>query len=501
MSTPSWSIESWCASQPESDWHDLPPSTQVFLGLLNLSATHPFCDPLTAPVPYALEGVPPQGPLLHYDHLETWHDVWATAIAMSLPPLAAMAELWLRLLASLIAPVGIAHLLYSEMKMQQQQSQSSSSNESNRTTKQQQQQPARNYSSYSPIICILTVAASAVLLTDTLYILEFGPRYGGALLAMAVLLSYNITCRRFPMPKTALAITGLLVLTAHLIYDGRTGTFSFGDARDHVVTVDEGLYYDPHNPLARRIAQPHHWSPASRTYSAATGATPWMPTGDSRTGLPFLLSKVGPPDWQRVWLPLADGEVVALDIAFPVRQQGHSTTQPIYLVLHGLNGGSKEQYVRDFAKRRIQEGSTVAVMVARGLMEYVMFVFEKDREKVTETKIYSSTIIFNSFDHCLSSFSCVSQFAGARHGTLPRGPLGRRTPSGASSPEGHRGGAAPRWSRYVPFLLARMLIACRSQQIGGVRSSCIHACISCIHTSNFISSLTCNRLSTAYCTV
>jgi predicted alpha/beta-fold hydrolase len=39
------------------------------------------------------------------------------------------------------------------------------------------------------------------------------------------------------------------------------------------------------------------------------------------------------------------------------------------LVLHGLNGGSHEEFVKDFVNLRTAEGSTVAVMVARGLQD------------------------------------------------------------------------------------------------------------------------------------
>lgn len=66
-------------------------------------------------------------------------------------------------------------------------------------------------------------------------------------------------------------------------------------------------------------------------------------------------------------MPVADGEVVALDLLFP--ESGHNSSQPVYLILHGLNGGSQEEYVKDFAMRAIDEGSSVAVMVARGLMD------------------------------------------------------------------------------------------------------------------------------------
>jgi predicted alpha/beta-fold hydrolase len=83
--------------------------------------------------------------------------------------------------------------------------------------------------------------------------------------------------------------------------------------------------------------------------------------------MPCLLNHVPSPAWTRVWLPLDDGEVVALDLAFP--DTGHDTSKPVFLVLHGLNGGSQEEYVKDFAQHCMVEGSTVAVMVSRGLMD------------------------------------------------------------------------------------------------------------------------------------
>ena len=41
---------------------------------------------------------------------------------------------------------------------------------------------------------------------------------------------------------------------------------------------------------------------------------------------------------------------------------------PVILVLHGLNGGSDEPYVRDLAQAAMQSGSVCACLVARGLM-------------------------------------------------------------------------------------------------------------------------------------
>ena len=48
------------------------------------------------------------------------------------------------------------------------------------------------------------------------------------------------------------------------------------------------------------------------------GATPYLLTGDSLTGIPFLVN-IGPKqDYHRVWAEIPDeDEAVALDIAFP----------------------------------------------------------------------------------------------------------------------------------------------------------------------------------------
>jgi hypothetical protein len=66
-------------------------------------------------------------------------------------------------------------------------------------------------------------------------------------------------------------------------------------------------------------------------------------TGDLRTLLPFLLASVPPPPggWHRRWLPVSDGEHVAVDCAFP--EEGFDGGEPVHLLLHGLNGGSDEE--------------------------------------------------------------------------------------------------------------------------------------------------------------
>jgi predicted alpha/beta-fold hydrolase len=146
-------------------------------------------------------------------------------------------------------------------------------------------------------------------------------------------------------------------------------TLKFGNPEEQV-RIPEGLFYDPSNSFVRSLV--NHWPEHYRTYTIKNRATPWMPSGDSRTGLPFLINHWPSPQWHRVFLSTKDEhdeeeEYLALDIAFPIN--GFQKSSPVYLILHGLNGGSNEEYIRDFTFRSIEEGATVVVLIARGLMD------------------------------------------------------------------------------------------------------------------------------------
>jgi predicted alpha/beta-fold hydrolase len=342
MAATAWTIEHYCASQIPSDTSRLAESSQLFLQALNLPLVHPFCNELatSSDYKYQLDGVPAQGPLLLKD--ETYHDFVMVLFYKFVPPLLAMTELWIRLFAAILAPLGVAHLAHDNLGSA----------------------PAKNKRLLS-IVCVSTLASSVVLVTDSLYILEWeGPTRGLMLLAVTTVLVAR-TAARHELKRVNVAMACILLLCLYLIRDTETGQLdSFGGAKADRVRIDEGLYYDTSSPLARNVVKA--WPEASRTYQPPL-ATRWMPTGDARTGLPFLFNSVALPEWTRVWLPVKDDEVVALDIHFPPR--GHDTSKPLYLLLHGLNGGSQEEYVKDFTWRRAKEGSTVAVMIARGLMD------------------------------------------------------------------------------------------------------------------------------------
>jgi predicted alpha/beta-fold hydrolase len=82
-------------------------------------------------------------------------------------------------------------------------------------------------------------------------------------------------------------------------------------------------------------------------------------------------------------MPQHAHEVIVLDIAIPV-VSGHSAYKPVYFILYGFNGGSSEEYVRDFMWRRLSANDLVIVMIARELMNLPIRgwnVFHVDRWK------------------------------------------------------------------------------------------------------------------------
>jgi len=352
-----WSIDDYCQTelhrQKYEDWSSqLSTSSRTFLESFGLPTLHPFCA-ATELDNFYRDDIPPMGPLLHEDFHHHFGDIVVTQLYRVLPALWAMCELWLRLFASIVAPLGITYLLYHQV-MTNPHSISKGDNSSSRSTKRMS------------AIIISTVASSIILLTDTLYVLEYGATYGLVLFVVSSTLALH-TSQQQKLTKTILALIVLKVLTAYLIYNpSNKSNLSFGDPAEVVKNVHEGLYYNGNNAHIQSIVD--HWDESSRTYTKALGATPWMPTGDSRTGLPFLLNKAKTkPRYHRLWLETDDHEYVALDVSCPA--QGHSSEKPLYLVLHGLNGGSQEEYVVEFTNRRNAEGSTVVVMVARGLMD------------------------------------------------------------------------------------------------------------------------------------
>jgi hypothetical protein len=356
MPASSFSVQEFCDTYlqgSDDPWKDHAESSLRFLEALNLSSIPPHCldDHDAAPFP---DDVPPMGPLVGSDHHDSSWDAIVTLIYQVSPALLAMAELWLRLFASILAPLCITILSYDICTPL----------EGEKEWKGNKREPAVKHSrrrTFVSLACLLSVASSVVLTNDTLYVLHYGYEYGLSLLCASVFVAF-LCCYRHRLVHVSYAVVFLMCMSLFLSYEPKSGTFLFGG--EDLPKIQEGLYYDHSNRLIQQIAE--NWPVDLRIYNKDI-ATPWILTGDARTGLPFLLNKVDKPQWTRVWLPTVDDEVVALDFSFPAT--GHDSRKPLYLVLHGLNGGSEEEYCREMANRRTAEGSTVVVMVARGLMD------------------------------------------------------------------------------------------------------------------------------------
>ena len=382
-----WSIEEYCSKQQDLLLHNedsLPSfdsddrfwstllgdndfdSNRKFLVDLNLPTVHPFCIE-SFPATFGNDSsIPPMG------KLDFLHEIQITGTGnesggysfqalLSLwylvaPALLAITELWVRLFAGLFGPVGIFYLLLWNKD----------------AVKEDKTKPVPTGKLCFAIL--LTVSSSLVLMTDTLYVLQNGPGYGITLFLASLILSFRL-CQMHNFQRTSLILLGLVFLSVHLVTRNETGSdkgIHFGDPIDEV-RLSEGLYFDSGNSFVSSIAE--HWPETFRMYDKEHGMTTWMPTGDSRTGLPFIIHKYDPrdyPNWVRVFVEVQEEkdpepEYLALDISFP--KTGHDPTKPIYFVLHGLSGGSMEEYIRDLTIRRNAENSTVIVMIARGLMD------------------------------------------------------------------------------------------------------------------------------------
>ena len=348
------SIDDYCSTQQPVDLSTFPTSSQEFLYSLNLPTVHPFCHDEFPRHEFEIDGIPPMGPLPnrfegHGGIIGTAYTIWR----MIAPPLLAMSELWLRLFGAAFAPIGILYLLFDEMK--------STSKSSTFKSRSQRARKDKTTSIFSMLAC----SSSLVLMTDTLYVHAQGPVYGIILFIVSIILAVR-ACFRYDLSKLSIGICMIALLGIHLVWDHETNTLTFGNSADQV-RIKEGLYYDTSNEFVSNIV--NNWPKHYRTYTKDTGKTMWMPSGDSLTGIPFLVNFIDDPQFTRVYMPtLEDNEVIALDILFP--ETGHDPTKPIYMVLHGINGGSAEEFVQDFTVRRVHDdGSTVVIMIARGLMD------------------------------------------------------------------------------------------------------------------------------------
>lgn len=282
--------------------------------------------------------------------METFYQVW--------PSLRASFHLTLRLFAPLILVVAILYLVVLQFH-------------------------DMTSSHHFAITSIILQSFLLLIMTDECFIQE----YGRVALASVACVLVTLIVHSCPSRQTAILLTAPFILVAI----GMTLCCHI-----YVPRYEPGLYYSQDNDIVTKIVS--QWPKEKWTYDDK--GTPWLVTGDSRTGIPFFLNFIPPQRFVRRyggvlvsetdvaccepssntaysspcstrWIPSNDPnekEACILDIAFP--PDGiHRTDKPIYLILHGLNGGSNEEYVKDFCMRATSNGSTVAILVTRGLMD------------------------------------------------------------------------------------------------------------------------------------
>ena len=359
---------SYYCSSNNDDWSQLHVTARKFLTDLNLPTTHPLCDDRNRGIFSSDEFIVPakiedlsSSDLFYEREMSLWSrglTIWYQVA----PALLAMGELWLRLFAFVLAPAIVLYLITTDLWLK-----SSTRTKKNLTMKQERNQA---------YLLLLGLASSLVLLTDTLYVHTYNGRQHGATLFFTMILVTTKRCKKYSFYRKRVfgAMFAMVGLTTYLIaHSDKQGTGIYDNPGLDIPTIQPGFYYSENNKLMSKIAE--LWPEDKRTYgekktnSNNNNPTPYLPTGDALTGIPFLVNKVDEQSYHRVWVQnKVDKEAVALDIQFPP-DGVHSTRKPIFLILHGLNGGSHEEYVREMVGRRTVEGHTCIVMIARGLMD------------------------------------------------------------------------------------------------------------------------------------
>mmetsp|Transcript_14949 Transcript_14949/g.28134 ORF Transcript_14949/g.28134 Transcript_14949/m.28134 type:complete len:648 (-) Transcript_14949:28-1971(-) len=363
----------------DAKWDTLHATAQSFIQKLDLPKIHPLCkhflqeentywmnhDTTILDIPLPDHAM---GPEYFYEQSMGFFSRLYTLFCVVAPALLAMAELWLRLFSCVIAPAVGTFLFLKEMQTPEVPLRKN--HDQNMTNKSNKTEYRR-----ALILMILGLASSGVLSTDTMYVQAHGRLSGGVCLCILLFLSIKGSKRLVTFQRRIFYMSVVFILSVVLYLYSRSGRVGGDDwLFDHpgidIATIQEGLYYSPNNTFMRRVAE--LWPQEDRIYDKRINASP-LPTGDSMTGIPFLVNSAPSQEYHRLWVQSeVDQEAVAIDIAFPPNGI-HSNSKPIYLVLHGLNGGSHEEYVREFVVRRVTEGHTCIVMIARGLMDTPVF--------------------------------------------------------------------------------------------------------------------------------
>jgi hypothetical protein len=243
---------SYCASSTNTaaseaaSWDALLPTSRQFMHQLGLSSRHPHC--ITGNF---TTDAPPMGPLVVHDyHNDGMIDAAITLWKRALPALLAMGELWLRLFSALLAPLGIAYMVWILLLGDAAADKAAAVKKS------------RTNHLLTILVCALSLASSLVLATDMWYVHQYGSDYGVSMLVTSSLLA-TLCAMRYKSTTIGVFVLMIGALTVQLAFDWESQTFVFGCADELPLQVSEGLYHNTANPLVDALVQ--HWPIESRT--------------------------------------------------------------------------------------------------------------------------------------------------------------------------------------------------------------------------------------------
>lgn len=323
-----------------ADWSGLHDTARAFLEKLNLPTIHPLCnrhqheDADQSFFDFTAEnfgGAPPTAMLDENNQIwELWSNLVTTWYQFA-PSLLAISELLFRIFAIIVAPVLMMHFVTIEVR-QLNASEMDKSCELKRIS-----------------MLVIALVASMILLTDAMHVYALeGRTHGINLFAFFVLLAMRQSLIMRHYRKRFMGVICFIVtLSIYLVStsegDGSVSSFHHDPGID-IPMIQPGLYHSKNNTLMNEIV--NIWPAKSRSYEANAGATPYLKTGDSATLIQFILCTGKKVKYHRVWLQnKEDNEAVALDISFPSNGI-HSSEKTVYVLFHGLNGGSDERYVQ-----------------------------------------------------------------------------------------------------------------------------------------------------------
>ena len=201
-----------------------------------------------------------------------------------------------------------------------------------------------------PLFLVYWMSAGQLLICYTIYIIFWNGFSSASFVSSLLLL---------------LLVTPVWVFLM-LLLPQKAGVFA--EARLEQEIRSKANVYFRKSGLGDRIMREHNAEDVRAT-TKSENACFWLLTGDSQMLIPHVfiqsIFSTNLKYTKRFYIETEDDELIATDWAFPAGGYSENNST-ILILLHGLNGGSQSPFVVDCAKRAVEQGFTVCVLVSRG---------------------------------------------------------------------------------------------------------------------------------------